>query len=133
MERWESQVDGDNEILMWDDSTKKIKDLEIGDEIRCKGNETEKVTSIEFKEVDADTDLHNFTLDGDHTYIANNYVAHNKDPLAQTFMTNFSGGAFLLNVELFFSQKDNTLPVWIELRNTVNGYPGPKLLPFGSV
>ena len=33
MERWESQVDGDNEILMWDDSTKKIKDLEIGDEI----------------------------------------------------------------------------------------------------
>ena len=53
------------------------------------------------------------------------------DPLAQTFLTNFAGGAFLLNVEIFFSQKDNTLPVWIELRNTVNGYPGAKLLPFG--
>ena len=113
----------------------EVNQLEIGDEIRCKGNEVEKVTSIEFKEVDVDTDLHNFTLDGDHTYIVNDYVAHNKggDPLAQTFMTDFSGGAFLLNVELFFSQKDNTLPVWVELRNTVNGYPGPKLLPFGRV
>ena len=53
------------------------------------------------------------------------------DPLAQTFLTNFTGGAFLLNVEIFFAQKDNTLPVWVELRNTVNGYPGAKLLPFG--
>ena len=46
-------------------------------------------------------------------------------------MTNFTGGAFLLNVQIFFAQKDNTLPVWVELRNTVNGYPGAKLLPFG--
>ena len=51
----------------------EVKQLEIGDEIKCKGDEVEKVTSIEFKEVDADTDLHNFTLDGDHTYIANKF------------------------------------------------------------
>ena len=56
----------------------EVNQLGIGDEIKCKGDEVEKVTSIEFKEVDANTDLHNFTLDGDHTYIANDYVAHNK-------------------------------------------------------
>ena len=56
----------------------EVNQFEIGDEIKCKGDKVEKVTSIEFKEVDVNTDLHNFTLDGDHTYIANDYVAHNK-------------------------------------------------------
>ena len=46
-------------------------------------------------------------------------------------MTNSEDGAFILKVEIFFAQKDSTLPVWVELRNTINGYPGPKLLPFG--
>ena len=58
----------------------EVNQLEIGDGLRCRGNSVEKVNSIEFKEVDADTDLHNFTLDGDHTYIANGCVAHNKGP-----------------------------------------------------
>ena len=58
-------------------------------------------------------------------------LEEDSDPLAQTFITNGAGGAFLTSVELFFAQKDNTLPVWVEIRNTVNGYPGPKLLPFG--
>ena len=53
------------------------------------------------------------------------------DPLAQTFLTSNSGGAFITNVDIFFAQKDNTLPVWVEIRNVINGYPGAKLLPFG--
>ena len=27
--------------------------------------------------------------------------------------------------------KDNNLPVWVEIRNVVNGYPAEKILPFG--
>ncbi len=53
------------------------------------------------------------------------------DPLAQSFLVDETGGCFLTKVDLFFSQKDNALPVWVEVRNMVNGYPGDKLLPFG--
>ena len=58
------------------------------------------------------------------------------DPLAQTFMIDASGGpggVFLTSVDIFFSAKDDVLPVTLELRNVINGYPGPKLLPFGRV
>ena len=53
------------------------------------------------------------------------------DPLAQTFLMSEEGGSFISNVDLFFSEKDTTLPVWVEIRETVNGYPGPTLIPFG--
>ncbi len=53
------------------------------------------------------------------------------DPLAQTFLVSEEGGCFVSNVDLFFSEKDTTLPVWVELREVINGYPGPTLIPFG--
>ena len=53
------------------------------------------------------------------------------DPLAQTFMVPDDGGSFITNVDFFFGAKDENLPVWCEIRNVVNGYPGPKILPFG--
>ena len=57
------------------------------------------------------------------------------DPLAQTFNVSSPnlGGRFLTSVDIYFNTKDDTLPVTLELRNTVNGYPGPKILPFGRV
>ena len=53
------------------------------------------------------------------------------DPLAQTFMLTDDIGSFVTSIDFFFSAKDNNLPVWCEIRNVVNGYPGPKVLPFG--
>ena len=38
---------------------------------------------------------------------------------------------FISNVDLFFHSKDTNLPVWVELREVVNAYPGPTLIPFG--
>ena len=53
----------------------------------------------------------------------------NYDPLAQSFFTyGITGGCFITKIDLYFSTKDATLPVWIELREMVNGYPGPRLL-----
>ena len=49
------------------------------------------------------------------------------DPLAQTFIVTETGGCFLTKLDLYFAAKDNTLPVWVEVRNVVNGYPGKKL------
>ena len=53
------------------------------------------------------------------------------DPLAQTFIVSETTGMFVTSVDLYFGEKDDTVPVTVEIRNTVNGYPGPKVLPFG--
>ena len=55
------------------------------------------------------------------------------DPLAQTFLIEEPGGIFVSSIDVFFSEKDDTFPVTLELRTVVNGYPGPKVLPFGRV
>lgn len=48
------------------------------------------------------------------------------DPLAQSFFvgsTNFPKGIFLSKVDLFFKSKDSYVPLTIQIRDTVNGYP----------
>ena len=55
------------------------------------------------------------------------------DPLAQTFMVNCRGGAFLTGVDLFFATKDTKIPVHIEIREVVAGNPGKTILPFSQV
>ena len=70
------------------------------------------------------------------------------DPLAQTFIVSpnpkvnetfdnmnntRSSGRFLTSIDVFFSHKDANLPVWMEIHNTENGFPGSKILPFARV
>ena len=55
------------------------------------------------------------------------------DPLAQTFMVQQEGGCFITSVDLFFSTKDEKVPVRVEIREVVNGYPGSTVLPFSRV
>ena len=54
------------------------------------------------------------------------------DPLAQTFMIDDAGGVFLTSIDIFFSSKDANVPVTLQVRNTVNGYPGQSILPFSE-
>ena len=55
------------------------------------------------------------------------------DPLAQTFLIDDEGGVFLTSVDIFFSTKDAAIPVTVQVRDVVNGYPGQKILPFSEV
>ena len=55
------------------------------------------------------------------------------DPLAQTFLIDDKGGVFLTSLDVFFSTKDAAIPVTIQIRDVVNGYPGQKILPFSEV
>jgi len=55
------------------------------------------------------------------------------DPLAETFMIDDEGGVFLTSIDIYFSSKDDNIPVTLQVRNTVNGYPGQKILPFSEV
>ena len=60
------------------------------------------------------------------------------DPLSQTFKlesTMFKGNetGYLTSINLYFAEKDPNLGVTIELRDTMNGVPGPNVLPFSRV
>jgi len=55
------------------------------------------------------------------------------DPIAQTFLVDDTGGAFITSVDLFFKTKDNNIPVTVQLREVQNGYPSRTLIPFGEV
>jgi hypothetical protein len=54
------------------------------------------------------------------------------DPLAETFMIDDEGGVFLTSIDVYFSSKDANVPVTLQVRNTVNGYPGQQILPFAE-
>lgn len=55
------------------------------------------------------------------------------DPLAQTFLvsnTDHASGVYITSIDLCFASKTTTdLPVWIELRSVVNGYPTNTVIP----
>ena len=54
------------------------------------------------------------------------------DPLAETFMIDDEGGVFLTSIDVYFSSKDDNVPVTLQVRDTVNGYPGQSILPFSE-
>ena len=56
-----------------------------------------------------------------------------RDPLAQSFLVDANGGLMLTSIDVFFATKDTTMPVTIEIRNMVNGYPGQIVMPFSVV
>ncbi len=59
------------------------------------------------------------------------------EPISQTFRVDpvsTPEGILVKSVSLYFSSKDSALPVAVEIRPTVAGYPSPSVsLPFGSV
>jgi hypothetical protein len=59
------------------------------------------------------------------------------DPLAQTFLVSpvqFPQGIFLSKVRVCFKSKDETVPVTLQVRPSVNGYPSSSVIyPFGTV
>lgn len=51
------------------------------------------------------------------------------DPIAQTFDTfGIENGCFLHSLELYFRERDENVPVVVEIRETVNAVPGPNLI-----
>ena len=59
------------------------------------------------------------------------------DPLAETFLIDpiiYPDGVAITDVDLYFKSKDTDgLPVNIQIRNTVNGYPGKTIVPLTQV
>ena len=54
------------------------------------------------------------------------------DPVSETFLVDINGGVFVTKVDLFFQAIDPALPVTLQIRTVVNGYPGSTVVPFGE-
>jgi hypothetical protein len=57
------------------------------------------------------------------------------DPVAQTFFvesSKYPSGVFITSVDLWFATKDESVPVTLEIRPVINGFPSSfEILPFG--
>ena len=60
-----------------------------------------------------------------------------RDPLAQTFLVSpvqFPKGMFLSKIRVCFKTKDDLIPITLQVRPAVNGYPSSSVVyPFGTV
>ena len=57
------------------------------------------------------------------------------DPLAQTFtVSGMPGGVFVTDIDLYFKNKPSSGAngVTLEIREVINGVPGPRIIPNGS-
>lgn len=63
------------------------------------------------------------------TTTSSRYV--HRDPIAQSFVVEQAGGAFVTKINVFFSTKDPNVPVQIELREMENGIPTQRMIPGG--
>lgn len=65
------------------------------------------------------------------------FLACTTDPLAQTFFVPegiYPNGIFLTGVSLYFESVDDNLPVFVQIRPTINGYPSSnKVIPLSTV
>ena len=55
------------------------------------------------------------------------------DPLAQSFMVDTDGGAFVTSLDLYFDSKDSDIPVQVQIREMDQGIPTQKIVPFSDV
>ena len=59
------------------------------------------------------------------------------DPLAETFLVDpalYPDGVFVSDIDLFFKTKDEDgLPVTLQIRDTLNGFPAQTIIPFSDV
>lgn len=81
------------------------------------------------------THFHNATLTFPVGVITARGNRARRDPTAQSFVIDSAGGGFLTGLNLYFGglPADNSYPVTVQVRNMINGYPGPDIMPFADI
>lgn len=103
-----------------DEFVGKLALIDIGTEVAKYDGTYEKIETIEAVDMDSEYLIYNLMLDGDHTYIVEDYVVHNKKScLAYSFLAKApvgQEGMFLSSVDIFIAEKDPNLGIWFEIR-----------------
>nr|DAV25007.1 MAG TPA: protein of unknown function (DUF4815) [Caudoviricetes sp.] len=58
---------------------------------------------------------------------------YESDPLAQSFYIPDEAGCMISSIDLYFQSKHSSIPVSVEIRDMINGYPGPNIVKGGKV
>jgi len=90
------------------------------------------ITSVREPQVITQSVSESQTLTESSTFTRSRIIQGWVDPLAETFLVDKAGGCFVSKVDIFFHEIDENIPVTLQIRNVVNGYPGPQVLPFGE-
>jgi len=92
------------------------------------------ITSVRAPRIDSQTvtESETFIQDVARSTRTSTQIVGWYDPLAETFLVTDKGGVFLTRVDIYFASKDANVPVTLQIRNVVNGYPGQKILAFGE-
>ena len=56
-----------------------------------------------------------------------------RDPLAQTFFVDEDGGIYITSIDIYFNQKDDNVPVTLQVREVDLGTPTLTILPYSEV
>lgn len=75
------------------------------------------------QEITSQADASSRSAGGNYTHELEHLMNWYADPLAQTFLITQSTGVFVTSIEVYFSSKSDTAPVFCEIRPTVNGVP----------
>jgi hypothetical protein len=76
-----------------------------------------------------DTNITSKQITGSNITKSNNW----NNPLSQTFINNEIGGCFVTSLELYFTSKDNFIPIIIQLRTIENNYPTEIIIPLSEI
>ena len=108
-----------------------VGELQVGDKIKTESGDWREIESIEVFDNEPDQRVYNFILDGNNTYYADGLLAHNRDPLAQSFfvtLDDLTSGTYVTKIDLFFAKKDSSLPITLQIRKMENGFPTTEVI-----
>ena len=121
---------GLNQVSETHQFTTQIPDIEFGSVINDPEILANVVADVKLDgssnmvvSVDADVDL---TLESIQTV-----DIERQDPVAQTFKIKNREGVFIPKIDIYFRSKSNSAGIQIQIRETVNGYPGNVVVPNG--
>ena len=118
----------------------KLLDITVSDETNASTKATALYNSsgvIEKSRTNVISTRHIAVAGGDKNILSDRVIGTSDtrgriDPLAQSFYVNTPTGIFVSSIDLFFKEKDTSLPVWIQLIPIINGTPSREVIVPGS-